>query len=269
MENILKTFLTDLKNLRGDVKAEKVTQIAKTALRSKAEELGSRWFNEISRNISVDYGLSAKILHKYSNGCARLIKISAPSNQKSSYIKTLDGLIKHLRDELILPVQRYTPTNTGRKFDTFFEKITDSDEDDYLKEAVGCANSNYYRAAIVLGWSAAIDRIHKKIEQIGFAKFNVISAEMASQIKGRYKRFNQSQNVNSLSELRQVLDTTVLWVIEGMRLIDLNQHTRLRSCFEMRCHSAHPGEAPITEYNLMSFFSDIDHIVIGNPAFQL
>jgi hypothetical protein len=60
-----------------------------------------------------------------------------------------------------------------------------------------------------------------------------------------------------------------LWVTEGMGLIDSNQHTRLRSCFEMRCHCAHPGEAPITEYNLMSMFSDIQQIVLENPKFAL
>jgi hypothetical protein len=37
----------------------------------------------------------------------------------------------------------------------------------------------------------------------------------------------------------------------------------------MRCHGAHPGNAPITPYNLMSFFSDLDQIVFMNPTFKL
>ena len=92
---------------------------------------------------------------------------------------------------------------------------------------------------------------------------------MSSQQKGRFKRFNQTQNVGSLSDLREVFDTVMLWIIEGMELIDSNQHTRLRSCFDMRCHGAHPGEAPITELNLLSFFSDLDQIVFRNPKFGL
>jgi hypothetical protein len=90
---------------------------------------------------------------------------------------------------------------------------------------------------------------------------------MASQTKGRYKRFNQPQSVASISELREVFDTTILWIVEGMGLIDSNQRIRLRSCFDMRCHGAHPGDAPITEFNLLSFFSDIDQIVLSNPKF--
>jgi hypothetical protein len=71
-----------------------------------------------------------------------------------------------------------------------------------------------------------------------------------------------------LSELREVFDNDMLWVIEGMTLIDSNQHTRLRSCFDMRNQSAHPGEASITEYNLASVFSDIDQIVLSNTKFK-
>jgi hypothetical protein len=92
---------------------------------------------------------------------------------------------------------------------------------------------------------------------------------MASQQKGRFKKFNSVQNVTSLSEIREVFDSVVLWIIEGMGLVDSNQHTRLRSYFDMRCHCAHPGEAPITPYNLMSFFSDLNEIVFNNPKFAL
>ena len=54
-----------------------------------------------------------------------------------------------------------------------------------------------------------------------------------------------------------------------MELIDSNQHARLFSCFELRNHSAHPGEAPITEYNLASFFSDLNQIIFKNAKFKL
>ena len=142
-------------------------------------------------------------------------------------------------------------------------------EDEYLKEAISCAQRGFFRAAVVMGWCAAIDRIHRRIEDIGLTKFIVISVQMASQKKGRFKRFNNPQNLNSLSELREVFDTVVLWIIEGMGMIESNQHTRLKSCFDMRCQCAHPGEAPVTEYNLMSFFSDINVIVFQSPMFKI
>ena len=74
-----------------------------------------------------------------------------------------------------------------------------------------------------VGLSAAIDQIHHAIERIGFAEFNIASSAMASQTKGRFKKFNQVQNVSSLGELREVFDNIILWILEGMQLIDNNQ----------------------------------------------
>ncbi len=166
-----------------------------------------------------------------------------------------------MRDELILPLQA-NPAGVAMptKFQSFVTALKDPEVGAYFQEAIDCAKNGFLRAAAVMAWCAAIDRVHRKIERVGFSTFNVTSAQMASQQKGRFKRFNQIQNVASVSELREVFDTTILWVVEGMALIDSNQHTRLRSCFEMRCHCAHPGDAPITEYNLMSLFSDIHQI---------
>ncbi|MCX6164161.1 MAG: hypothetical protein NTU73_04760, partial [Ignavibacteriae bacterium] len=71
------------------------------------------------------------------------------------------------------------------------------------------------------------------------------------------------------SEKREVFDTVILWVIEGLGLIDCNQHTRLKGCFDLRCQCSHPGDAPVTEYNLLSFFSDLNEIVLRNPKFGI
>ncbi|MEX0708137.1 MAG: hypothetical protein WD078_09260 [Woeseia sp.] len=266
----IKSFHADLKSLRKDIKSESVSQIAKKSLRDRAEELGSKWFDEISSKLNGIPGVTPELLQKYSTDCAHLIRLSSPNNLKTSYVKTLDRLCKPFRNELILPAQQTggSPAKAGA-LDTFFKSLANTEESEYLEEAINCAKSNYFKASVVLGWCACIDRIHRKIEKDGFTKFNVTSSQMASQTKGRYKRFNQTQNVSSIAELREVFDTTILWVIEGMGLIDSNQHTRLKSCFDMRCHGAHPGEAPITEYNLLSFFSDIDQIVLSNSSFSI
>jgi hypothetical protein len=94
-------------------------------------------------------------------------------------------------------------------------------------------------------------------------------SSMASQNQGRFKRFNSPQNINSISELREVFDTVILWIIEGMLLIDSNQHTRLKGCFDLRCQCAHPGDAPVTEFNLLSYFSDLNEIILRNQKFQI
>lgn len=43
---------------------------------------------------------------------------------------------------------------------------------------------------------------------------------MASQTQGRFKKFNKAQSVTSVSELQLVLDTDIVWILEGMQVID-------------------------------------------------
>ncbi|MFX0203855.1 MAG: hypothetical protein ACFFCW_47765 [Candidatus Hodarchaeota archaeon] len=270
MIDILREIHGEIKSLRKDINAERAKTISKKTLRQRAEALGTKWFSEVSEPLTNTYGFSPDLLQSYSQSFARLIKISAPNNLKKSYLDTLGALATNFRDELIIPVQkRPKPSSNVSLLANLLEGLPDPNENEYLKEAVNCARHHYYRAAVVLGWCAAIDRIHRTIEKISFGRFNVTSASMASQTKGRFKRFNSPQNVGSMSELREVFDTVILWILEGMQLIDSNQQTRLRSCFDFRCQCAHPGDAPVTEYNLLSYFSDLNEIVFKNPTFQI
>jgi hypothetical protein len=268
MDATLKTFHDDLKQFRRALKSETTPQVAKKGLRQEAERLGQKWFNEIEPGLHKRTAFSDDLLRKYAGGFQRLIKLSSPNNQRTSYLETVESLVKPMRDELIMPLQLTSSHAVPTVFESFVAGLKDPEESAYFQEAINCAKHGFLRAAAVMAWCAAIDRIHQKIEGVGFTSFNVASAQMASQQKGRFKRFNQTQSITSMSELREVFDTIVLWIIEGMHLIDSNQHTRLRSCFEMRCQCAHPGEAPITEYNLMSHFSDIQQIVLENPNFS-
>lgn len=270
MLNALKNLQVELLELKRNVKAEQKKTINKKLIRDKAEELGANWFASFSEKLIDKNEFSSDLVESYSQLFGRLIKISTPNNLKTSYTDTLKFLTKTFRNDFIIPVQ--TAPRSGTKaslLSVLLGGITDADENEYLKEAVSCAKHDYYRAAAVLGWCAAVDRMHRVIENEGFTKFNVASAEMASQTKGRYKRFRSTQNINSIAELREVFDTVMLWVLEGMKFIDTNQHTRLRSCFDLRCQCAHPGDAPVTEYNLLSFYSDINEIILKNPKFIL
>ena len=271
MLDALKAFLEDLKRYRLAIRSVTVAAIAQKALRSQAEAIGAKWCSDLGPKISATNGFAADMLNRYTDGFSHLIALSSPNNRKSSYLIVLDDLLRSFRKDLILPIQqgKVRIGSGSTAFDAFLAKIAASDEGEYFKEALSCAKQGYFRAATVMGWCTAIDRIHRKIEEIGFPTFNVTSAQMASQTTGRFKKFSQSQNVNSLSELREVFDNIILWIVEGMGLVDSNQHIRLRSCYEMRCQAAHPGDAPTTEYNLLSFFSDIDQIVLGSPKFAL
>jgi hypothetical protein len=214
--------------------------------------------------------ISAEVLDRYSVQFAALLKLANPNNLRSRYLEVLKDAVKKFRDDLIIPIQ--TEPKHVEDVSLLSKMLTDlpnEAENIYLKEAINCATQGFLRAAAVLGWCTAVDRIHRTVEKIGFSKFNTVSQQMASATSGRFKRFGSQQNVSSLSDLREVFDSNILWILEGMRLIDSNQHTRLRSCFELRCQCGHPGDAPVTEYNLLSFFSDINEIILQNSTFSI
>lgn len=269
MVDELKEFLEGLRSLRSAIRKEKTERINKQNLRSRAEQLAREWFGMFRTRIEGNKQISTDTLSSYHDRFTRLLKLSSPSNRKASYMDVLNEVIKNFNDEIVLPVATSSVSASKLPFSELMGQYDDLPEFDYLSEAIHCADSHYFRAAAVLGWSAAVYRIHKRIEQIGFDEFNNTSDQMSSLSKGRFKRYNKKYYVASLNELNEVFDTDLLWLIEGMGLIDLNEHTRLRSCFDLRCQCAHPGNAPVTEYNLMSFFSDIKEIVFKNPKFSI
>lgn len=265
----LNNLKADLQQLRKEVSAVKTPTIGRQTIRNHAELLGSQWFSEFSDILCAEYGIAEEITKKYSQYFERLIKISGPNNKKKSYADTLGAILYSFRDDLVIPLQTRPKGSTTSLMSKIFENLPETVENDYLKEAIDCAQHGFLRAAAVLSWCAAIDRIHHVIQKEGFSKFNIASAMMVSQTKGRFKKFSSVQSVSSMSELREVFDTIILWVIEGMELIESNQHTRLRSCFDLRCQCAHPGEAPVTVFNLMSHFSDLNEIIFKNTKFKL
>jgi hypothetical protein len=267
MLELLESVFNRAKALRRTLRSHAPKLVARKSLRDEARSLGSLWHQEVLPKTGSH--IQPEALQRYSDAFTRLIRLSEPNNQVKSYLEALDAITKPFQEDFLIPARQGAfVSSPSSEFDAFLASITDSIEGEYFAEAIACAKHGYLRAAVVLGWSAAIDRIHRSIEAIGFQKFNNASIQMAGQQAGRYKKFNQKQNVDSLSDIREVFDNVILWIIEGMGLIDTNQHTRLRSCFDMRCHSAHPGEAPITTYNLLSFFSDLDQIVFKNPKFK-
>lgn len=271
----LKLFLQDLKTARKKLSASDSVGVNNQDERNLYEELASRWFSNFSKPL-ISFGVDKEILNKYNVSFKSILKLSAGINRRTSYIKSIDAVLKDFNDEIIIFIQTEgedpqdsTSTELGPAVVDLLSKISNKDENEYLNEALGCWNNSYLKGATVLLWCCAIDRIHKVIEKKGFDVFNQTSSFMKSQTTGRFKRFNKEYSVQSLSELRTVFDNDILWIIEGMQLIDANERTRLASCFEMRCHSGHPGDAPITKYNVLSCFSDIVEIILANPKFSV
>lgn len=270
MHSKLKQFLIEIRDFRHNLNIEHVGRVSKKELKDTAEALASKWYAEIQPEVHNSGLVSPESVSSFDTAFDKLLKLAGSNNLRSSYLVAIDAITKPYRTELLTPFLKQPQASSSLSMlNKILSTIPDPNENDYIREAIRCAQRDCPRGAVVLGWCAAINRIHQKIESVGFAPFNVTSAQMASQKAGRFKKFSSPQNVSSLGELRRVFDNVILWIIEGMGLIDPNQHTRLKSCFDMRCQCAHPGEAPLTEWNLLSFFSDLNEIVFKNGNFNI
>jgi hypothetical protein len=193
-----------------------------------------------------------------------------PSNLKTSYIATIDGVLKKFDDRFLLPIKQMSrEVSTVLDLMKLVPTISNSAESEYMREAIDCANAGYRKAAVVLGWCAAVDRMQRKILAMGLQTFNDASTTLKNKTTGKFGKWNKEFKVTTMAELQTVFDTDLLTVLEGLDLLDGNQAERLRTCFQYRNHSAHPGEAPVDEPHLVAFFTDVASVILQNPKFAI
>ena len=242
--------------------------ISNKEITSQVQSLTKEWFEDLEP-ILEQFGVSESTKKKYNDYFSRLLHHSVRTSRKKAYQKVISQILADFKNDILIVVIKSAGKITSVAGLTKILENATQEETEYLNEALGCAKYGFYRASMVLMWSATVHRMQRVVEKLGFSEFNKKSKEMKNICEGRFKRFQKSFNVNSLSELRAtVFDTDLLWVLEYWGLIDANQHERLSICLTMRNNAAHPGEAPITDINLASAFSDLKNIVFDNPKFK-
>jgi hypothetical protein len=260
--------IADLTDLHKALRSAPTAQIRQKALLSAGSAAARQWFDTV-RPALEKAQFAPQTISSFSKHFEGLLLKTGGHPSKSVYIKVIADILSAYKNEIVHQIEIGSFTSApGLSIAPYIEGLP-VDEGDYLDEAQRCLSVEALRGCIVLGWCATISRIHQKIAELGFPVFNKATEEMAAKTAGRFKPYNKKFLVDSLSELQRVFDTELLWVLEYLGLIDSNQHQRLRHCFDLRNHSAHPGLAPITGENLYSFFSDITKIVLKNPKFKL
>jgi hypothetical protein len=255
------------KKLYTKIKKDPGIFVSQEKTKKEVRDLCLFWFREIK--IQELAGVHADIIEKYNSAYRKLLNLTLNNNRRTSYVQIMSAIVSSYNTDIFLPsITRSKQNDTPIQIWDFASGLSE-EELDYITESVGCANNKFYRAATILGWCAAVNRMHDSIEYFGLNKFNLKSQEMKNISQGRYKRFNKSFDVKTRNELASnVFDNDLLWVLEYTGFIDANQLERLMICFTMRNNSAHPGDAGITSENLISFYSDIKTIIFENEKFQ-
>lgn len=234
------------------------------------EDFATRWVDLIEPVLRDSYPINVITLNRYNGHFERVLGLVG--GQPSSYqiVGALDQIMRHFHDEIVVPVQMHQlEMDEFPQLDAILSRATGI-EIDFLEEAIGCAQNGFKRAAIVLGWAAAVNRFHLYVKDIGLDAFTQAVEAMNRASTGRYKNFKGNSNLVDFTDLQVAFgDRNLLRVLEYLNRIDYSQFERLDIALRMRNTSAHPGQAQVTDQDVRTFFSNIDAHVFSNPVFAL
>jgi len=261
----LKCFRGDLSSLKKDVRDNGASMINKSGIRSKAEALARQRTNEFGDHLKQFDKLPEKTITDMNENMSTLFRLSQQSNRKTSYTRVLDAAYRRFNVRFVVPISQSTPVvKVGFDFHKLFPNISDPQESEYMKEAVGCANEGYFRAAVVVGWCATMHRIHNCVRTLGIEKINEHLRVMREAKHGKFKQVRSAPPISTLGEVQEITDCNLILLILQLGLIDAKQADRLIEHLNHRNQSAHPGDAPVGEELLNHFFPGIGEIIFNN-----
>jgi len=261
----LKGFKVELSSLRKDVRNNKASTINKSDIRSKADALALQWAGEFGDHLQQFDQLPEQTIGDMNENMIALLRLSQQSNRKTSYMRVLDAAYRAFNARFVVPISQSAPVvKVDFDFRKLFPNLSDSQESEYMKEAIGCANAGYFRAAVVVGWCAAMSRIHDHVRSLGIKKINENLRVMREAKHGKFKQVKSAPPISALGEVQEINDRNLILLILRLDVVDAKQADRLLEHLNHRNQSAHPGDAPVGDELLNHFFSDIGEIIFNN-----
>lgn len=261
----LESFWKELKSLRSELQKKNVVIINQKKLRERAHTLATQWIEKLRSPLEHKFKLPSADIDDMAEQMKQLYRLSLSANRKKSYMTALSSSLLKFNDRFMIPVKE-SSLDMSTVFDirSMFPNLSDPNSLEYMKEAIGCADFGYLRAAVVLGWCAVIYRIQSYFLRKGLNHLNRLSEDLKNKKGGKFKLRSRNLDITTESELQAFVDADLITLIEGDNLIDSNQATTLRWCLDIRNQSAHPGKASLTKDRLKGFFEDIRDIIFEN-----
>ena len=137
-----------LEKLKKDINALETVNISQKALLIQINEVSKHWLKDISGLLNL-YGIESEVIDKYSTNFKTLLRLSYKPNRRKTILTNIELILKDYIDEIVMPVQINDVKNMHSELHEILEQIKDKDENEYLKEAIDCAEEEHYRAAVI------------------------------------------------------------------------------------------------------------------------
>jgi hypothetical protein len=131
--------------------------------------------------------------------------------------------------------------------------IVDTDEREYVEEALRCLGVGAYRGAILMGWAASMNNLYRKIQGVGFKCFYQACQQFMKNPRGVTRR----------SDLEYYRDSDVLMAAERIGLFDRNVRAALEKQLDVRNRCGHPGQVKPQIHIVNAFFEEIIQYVLS------
>jgi len=133
-------------------------------------------------------------------------------------------------------------------------KLVNTEEREYLLEAIRCLEIGAYRAGIIFIWSYAVRNIHHRLLKHSLNSVNQTIA----------KHQNNAKQITTEDDFSYIKESIVLKVALDLGEFDKNQKKVLEDCLDIRNLCGHPGKYSPTPLKAKSFIEDIINIVTIN-----
>src|SRR2546430_1161098 len=181
-----------LRQLRKDIVESHSNRVSKVVLRDEATAIADLWVEKLRSPLEYRFKLPKETIEVYADDFKRLHVLSRPNNRKSSYLETIDSLLKKFKDRLILPVQQFSDAGDQvLNLLNLVQGLSDAAESDYLREALECAARGYRRGSRGVGGGATLHRIPPQIQSLGFDKVSQAAGGSERQPSGRLEPWEQ------------------------------------------------------------------------------
>lgn len=200
---------------------------------------------------------------------------------KHSYIKHLVELgvplivvMKHLDIKINGTIERYTNFIHGESNVTFspydkligkseikepeiedLEKLvftlTNTDEIEYLMEAISCFRVGALKAGIVFSWAAAARFLQNKCIEKGYKQINI----------ALHKLNPGAKQIKVIEDFETIKDLTLLSISFTMKIISKHQKSQLENNLDLRNHCGHPSSYVPEINKAKAFIEDIVNLM--------
>lgn len=268
----LERFLSSLAELQEATKKNKSAFISRSALRNQVTACCKSWLSKLSTQIRGDGFIDDQILNSIDEKFEKLLELAGSNNRKNSYASLLNILPKDIQKGVLVPLIKKAKTTQNPLATAILAKIYSNlsfeDEKKYFEEAARAASAECYKAATVMVWCAAIDRLRKIVDGLGLKNFNKKSKELKARKTGYYKHFSKEFNLIQTNELPEVFDRDLITVLSAMVNLDLNELKAILHLFDVRNHCAHPSSNTMDELAYINYLNEVLKLILANPKFQ-